>query len=105
MAKQITSSEFKSEVLEASVPVLVDFFAVWCGPCKMVAPVLETISEELAGKAKIVKVDVDECNDLSVQYKILSVPTLLFFKDGQVVDQIIGAVPKNVMTEKLEALM
>lgn len=104
MAKQLTAQEFQAEVLESSEPVLVDFFATWCGPCKMMAPVLDQLAEEVEGKAKVYKLDVDAARDIAAKYKVMSVPTLIFFKNGEVVDQIVGAVPKDQLVNKLNAL-
>lgn len=105
MAKQLTPQEFQTEVLESNELVLVDFFATWCGPCKMMAPVIDQLSEEMDGKAKIYKVDVDEARDLAAKYRIMSVPTLMFFKNGEVADQIMGAVPKDKLVDKINALV
>jgi thioredoxin 1 len=105
MAKQLTPQEFQSEVLDSKELVLVDFFATWCGPCKMMAPVIDQLSEEMDGKAKIFKIDVDEARDLAAKYRIMSVPTLMFFKNGEVADQIMGAVPKDKLVDKINALV
>ena len=105
MAKQLTPQEFQSEVLDSKELVLVDFFATWCGPCKMMAPVIDQLAEEMDGKAKIFKIDVDEARDLAAKYRIMSVPTLMFFKNGEVVDQIMGAVPKDRLVDKINALI
>lgn len=103
--KQIKSNEFQVEVLESSVPVLVDFSATWCGPCQMMGPVLEQLSAEYAGKAKIVKVDIDESMDLAQKYQIMSVPNMIFFKDGVPKDAVVGAVPPAYLKEKLDKLV
>lgn len=105
MAKPIefTDSNFEEEVLKSEHPVLVDFWAEWCGPCRMIGPVVEEMASEYEGKAKIGKVNVDLNPEISVKYGIRSIPSLLIFKNGQVVDQIIGAVPKNHLTSKLDA--
>lgn len=105
MALQLNDSNFQSEVIESDVPVLVDFWAEWCGPCKMIGPVLDQLSSDVEGTAKVGKVNVDQCGDLSVKYGVKSIPLLLFFKDGEVKDQILGAnVTKEMLKQKLEAL-
>ena len=96
-----TDGSFQTEV-SASVPTLVDFWAEWCGPCRMIAPVLEDLSKELAGKLKIVKLNVDENPVTSGQYKVQSIPMLLVFKEEQVVDTLVGAMPKGAMLERLK---
>lgn len=103
MAALVTDANFQSEVLESDVPVLVDFYADWCGPCKMVGPVVEQMAGEYAGKAKIVKLDVDASPATAQNYRVMSIPTLLVFKGGQVVDTIVGAVPKATIAGKLDA--
>ncbi|MEJ5251813.1 MAG: thioredoxin [Chthonomonadetes bacterium] len=104
-ATHVTTDQFDTEVLQSSVPVLVDFWAVWCGPCKAIAPHVDAISQEYAGRAKVVKVNVDEEPELALRYGIQSIPTLLFFKDGKVQDMIVGVVPKQTIVQKLEALL
>lgn len=96
---KIDNSNFQSDVLGSSEPVVVDFWAEWCGPCKMISPALEEISEEMDGKVKIAKVNVDENQDLAVQYGVRSIPMLLMFKDGEIADQMIGAAPKARLTD------
>ena len=98
---ELTDGNFSQEVLKADTPVLVDFWAVWCGPCKMIAPVVEQIASEYEGKLKVGKVDVDNNQQTAMQYGIRSIPTLLVFKDGRVVEQIVGAAPKKALTDKL----
>lgn len=104
-ATHVTTADFDTEVLQSSVPVLVDFWAVWCGPCRAIAPHVDAISQEYAGRAKVVKVNVDEEPELALRYGIQSIPTLLFFKDGKVQDMIVGVVPKQTIVQKLEALL
>lgn len=99
---EITDSNFE-EILNSDKPVMVDFWAEWCGPCKMVGPLVEEMAGEYDGKAVIAKVDVDNNPNVSAKYGIRSIPTMLFFKDGEIVDRQIGAVPKNVLTSKLDA--
>lgn len=98
-----SDTNFDTEVLNSDKPVLVDFWAEWCGPCRKIGPVVEELSEEYNGKAKIGKVNVDENPEISMKYGIRSIPALLIFKNGEVVDQIIGAVPKSVLKKQLEA--
>ncbi len=101
-ASAVTDSSFKQEVLESDVPVLVDFWAPWCGPCRMVAPVVEEIAEQYDGKIKVVKVNTDENPSVASQYGIRSIPTLMIFKGGQRVDMVVGAVPKTTLANTLE---
>jgi thioredoxin 1 len=97
----VTDDSFQSEVVSSTTPVLVDFWAIWCGPCKMIAPVVEELAAEMDGKLKVAKVDVDANPKIAMQFGIRSIPTLLIFKDGKVVEQIVGAVPKRHLVEKL----
>ena len=101
----LTDDNFKDEVLNSDLPVLVDFWAVWCGPCRMIAPIIEEMASEFEGRAKIGKLDVDNNPRVAMNFGIRSIPTLLFFKDGQVVDQLIGASSKRVLSDKLENLV
>jgi thioredoxin 1 len=96
-----TDTNFEQEVLKSDIPVLVDFWAPWCGPCRMVSPLVDEIAEELTGKLKVVKVNTDENQEIAVKYGIRSIPTLGIFKDGQIVDGVIGAVPKQTIKDKL----
>ena len=95
MSQIISSSQFAAEVEGADVPVLVDFFATWCGPCKMLAPTLDQVAAEVAGRAKVVKVDIDASPDLAQRFGVMSVPTLAVFKDGKLVNQAVGVQPKQ----------
>lgn len=101
-AIEITDKNFE-EIIKSDTPVLIDFWAEWCGPCKMIAPVVEELASEYKGKAVIGKVDVDSNPEVSAKFGIRSIPTLLVFKNGEVVDKQIGAVPKNVLSQKLDA--
>jgi thioredoxin 1 len=101
-ALQVTDTTFKEEVLDSEVPVLVDFWAPWCGPCRMVAPVVDEISEQYVGQVKVVKVNTDENPSVASQYGIRSIPTLMIFKGGQRVDMVVGAVPKTTLATTLE---
>ncbi len=104
-ATEVNEQNFKQEVLDATETVLVDFWAPWCGPCRMVSPVVDELAREYAGKLKVVKVNTDEAPNVAVQYNIMSIPTLMIFKDGQRVDQIIGAQPKQAIASKLQPHM
>ena len=98
---EITEETFEQEVLKSSIPVLVDFWAVWCGPCKAVEPVVEEIADEYDGKLKVGKVNVDNSHQVSMKYGIRSIPTLLLFKNGNVAEQIVGAAPKKMLAERI----
>src|SRR6187399_1664521 len=100
---EITDANFEQEVLKSEIPVLIDFWAVWCGPCKMIAPMVEELAGEYEGRIKVGKLDIDNNQQVSVKYGIRSIPTLLIFKDGKIADQIVGAVPKATIVSKLDA--
>jgi len=100
---EFTDANFEQEVLKSELPVLVDFWAVWCGPCKIIAPAVKELAAAYEGKVKIGKVDVDNNQNISIKYGIRSIPTLLIFKDGKIVEQIVGAVPKAQIVQKLDA--
>ena len=102
-APAVTDSSFDKDVLQSDLPVLVDFWAPWCGPCRMVAPVVEEISKDFEGKIKVFKLNTDENPNVASQYGIRSIPTLMIFKGGQKVDTVVGAVPKDQLAKKLEA--
>ncbi len=105
MALKLTDANFQSEVIDSDVPVLVDFWAEWCGPCKMIGPVIDQVATDLEGVAKVGKVNVDDARELAVKYNVRSIPLLLFFKNGEVKDQIVGAsVTKDQLKAKLQAL-
>ena len=97
MTQQISAAEFQSKVLEATEPVFVDFFATWCGPCRMTAPIVEEIAQEMEGKASVYKIDVDEAPDVAQRYGIMSIPTFIVFKDGQPSKKTLGAQPKEAL--------
>ena len=101
-ALEITSANFQQVVLNADKPVLVDFWAEWCGPCRMVGPVVEEIADDFADSAVVGKLNVDEHQDIAVKYGIRSIPALLYFKNGEVADSVVGAVPKRQLASKLE---
>ena len=105
MVLKFTTADFQKEVLESDIPVLVVFYADWCGPCKMMSPVLDQLSAELEGKIKIGKVNVDDDPELAGQFKVMSIPNFVLIKNGQVVDQVIGAVPKAQMLAKIQAAL
>lgn len=100
-----TDETFEAEVLNSELPVLIDFWAVWCGPCKMIAPIVEELADEYEGRVKIGKLDVDENQQTAIKYGVRSIPTLLILKGGVLVDTIIGAVPKAQIVQKLNAAL
>ncbi len=105
MALELNESNFDNEVLKSDKPVLVDFWAEWCGPCRMISPIIEEMHAEYEGKAVLGKVDVDSAPSIAAKYGIRNIPTILFFKNGEVVDKQVGAVPKATLVQKLSALL
>ena len=104
MEKIVTDANF-NEILNSGMPVMVDFWATWCGPCRAIAPVVEELAKEYEGKAVIAKCNVDECDVIPAQFGIRNIPTLLFFKNGQLADRLVGAVPKAEIAAKINALL
>ncbi|MBI4683666.1 MAG: thioredoxin [Nitrospirae bacterium] len=102
---EVTSATWENEVIQNKGVVMVDFWAVWCGPCRMIAPTVEELAKEYAGKIKVAKLNTDENPDTASRYKIMGIPTIMFFKDGQKADQIVGAVPKSQLKSKIDSLL
>ena len=105
MATMINTQSFDEEVLKASIPVLVDFWAPWCGPCKALNPIIEKVEAEVGSKVKIVKLNIDESPEVASKYSIMSIPTMLFFKDGTVMDQLVGLVQKDKIVDRINKLI
>lgn len=105
MSLQITEANFETEVIGSPIPVLVDFWATWCGPCKMISPIVDQVATEMAGTAKVGKVNVDDNAALANRFNVRSIPTLLFFKNGELVDTIVGATSKDNIVGRLKALI
>ena len=104
MALQFTDANFQQEVIESDVPVLVDFYADWCGPCKMMSPIISELADEFQGKVKVGKLNVDESSNAASHYRVMSIPTMILFKDGKAVDTMVGAVPKKTLQDKLNSV-
>ncbi|MDP2586242.1 MAG: thioredoxin [Candidatus Komeilibacteria bacterium] len=101
----LTDKNFESEVLKSDQPVLVDFFAEWCGPCKMQAPIIEELEQEFAGKAKVLSLDVDANQQTASEFQVMSIPTLIFFKNGKAVERVMGLQRKDALVDKLNSLL
>ena len=104
-AIKVDSAGWEAQVMKASELVLVDFWAVWCGPCQMVAPIIDELATEYAGKVRVMKLNTDENPEIAGRYQVMSIPTILFFKNGQVVDKLIGARPKRAFKEVIDSLL
>jgi thioredoxin 1 len=104
MATQFTEANFEQEVLQSDIPVVVDFYADWCGPCKMMSSVVEKLADTYAGRVKIGKLNTDDAQSLAAKYGVMSIPNIVFFKNGEVVDRQVGAVPQTVLEEKIKNL-
>ncbi len=101
----VTEQNFDQEVLKSELPVMLDFWAVWCGPCKVLSPIVEELASDFQGKLKVGKVNVDENNSLAMQFGVMSIPTLKFFKNGNVVGEIVGAAPKNLIEAQIQKIL
>jgi len=105
MVNDLTDKEFEQEVIKSDLPVLLDLWAPWCGPCRMIAPVVEKLSARYNGKLKFFRLNIDENPQTPARYRVMSIPTLMFFKDGAAVDMVVGAVPEKTITPKIDALL
>ena len=105
MAQAVTDSNFDAVVTASEQPVVVDFWATWCGPCRMISPIVDQLAEKYAGRVTVVKCNVDESTDIPVKFGIRNIPTLLFFKNGELVDRLVGAAPQAELEKKIEALL
>jgi thioredoxin 1 len=101
----VTTATWDKEVLQSEILVMVDFWAVWCGPCRIIAPTVEELAKEYAGRVKMVKLNTDENPDIATKYKIMGIPTIMFFKNGEKLEQVVGAVPKPQLKAKLDSLL
>lgn len=105
MAFKFTDNNFEEEAMASSLPVVIDFYADWCGPCKMIAPVIEELATDYEGKVKIGKLNTDENRGIATKYNVMSIPTIILLKDGQVVETVVGAVPKTVLQQKIDKML
>ncbi|MDF2612436.1 MAG: trxA [Clostridia bacterium] len=105
MAYKFTDSNFEQDAIHSSIPVVIDFYADWCGPCKMMSPVVDELAADYEGKVKIGKLNTDENRGIATKYNIMSIPTILLMKDGQVVDTVVGAIPKTVLQDKIDRML
>ena len=105
MEMKFTSENFETEVLKSKIPVMVDFYADWCGPCKLMGPIVENLASEYGDRIKIGKINIDEANDIALQYQVMSIPTIIFFKDGQVVRKEVGLQTKKILVADLNQVL